>query len=176
MNYIIRRHFLPPDVDASVRALARHEELYSAATVTGDANWRSGRVAHIEGRPEARAVSEAVLQAVPPICDALGIDEFTPSYCEVQMSRYGNGDHFRQHNDNGSDDAASRVLSWVIYIDLVKPRPWSGGQLEIWPDTITIEDGMAIFFPSEKLHAILPVTASWEWESGRHTVNGWVRR
>ena len=180
MNYIIRRHFLPPDVDASVRALARHEELYVPATVFGDADWRSGHTAAIEGRPEAHAVIEVVLKAVPAVCYALGIDAFAPSRCEVQLSCYGNGGHFRAHNDSGtmetSPETVTRVLSYVIYMDLVKPRPWSGGQLEIFPDVIPIEDGMAIFFPSEKLHAILPVTASWEWESGRHTVNGWVRK
>ncbi len=186
MNYVIRRHFLPRDVDATVRALARNQALYGPATVTGDASWRSGRVAHIEGRPEARAVAEVVLRAVPAVSYALGIDAFAPSRCEVQMSCYGDGDQFRTHTDNGSPDTAERVLSWVIYLDLVTPRTWAGGELHIDYEPASeslqpkvlfgIEDGMAIFFPSWTLHAVLPVTAPDAWEARRHTVNGWVRK
>ncbi len=177
MNYVIRRHFLPPDVDASVRALACNEALYGPATVTGDASWRSGRVAHIEGRPDAHAVAETVLRAVPAVSYALGIDAFAPSRCEVQMSCYGDGDQFRAHTDSGSPDTTERVLSWVVYLDLVTPRLWREGQLQISFDALVdIEDGMAIFFPSWTLHAILPVTAPDAWEARRHTCNGWVRK
>lgn len=177
MNYVIRRHFLPPDVDAAVRALARNEALYGAATVTGDAAWRSGRVAHIEGRPEARAVAEVVLRAVPAVIYALGIDAFTPSRCEVQLSCYGDGGQFRAHTDNGSPDTAERVLSWVIYLDLVTPRLWSFGQLQISDHFLVgIEDGMVIFFPSSILHGVCQVAAPEAWEARRHTCNGWVRK
>jgi SM-20-related protein len=174
MTHIILRHFLPPETDAAVRALASNESLYGPATVTGDATWRSGRVAHIEGRPEARAVAEAVLRAVPGVCYALRVDEFAPSRCEVQMSCYGEGDKFRPHTDNGSPDAATRVLSWVIYLDLVTPRQW-WGVLKFGDEVIVPEDGMAIFFPSGEVHEVGDVMAPDEWAARRHTVNGWVR-
>ena len=176
MTHVILRNFLSPETSASVRALASDQSLYGAATVSGDASWRSGRVAHIEGRAEARAVAEAVLLAVPGVCYALRIDEFAPSRCEVQLSSYGNSEGFRQHTDNGSSDAAERVLSWVIYLDLVTPRMWQGGGLSIGDAVVRPEDGMAIFFPSEAMHAVMPVRAPDEWLARRHTCNGWVRR
>ena len=176
MTHVILRNFLSPETSASVRELAANESLYGAATVSGDASWRSGRVAHIEGRPEARAVAEAVLQAVPGVCYALRVDEFAPSRCEVQLSCYGGGDGFRDHTDNGSSDAAERVLSWVIYLDLITPRMWTGGGLSIDDTVVKPEDGMGIFFPSGTLHAVNPVRAPDEWLARRHTVNGWVRR
>ncbi len=196
MTHVILRNFLGPATSAAFRALARNEALFIPATVTGDASWRSGRVAHIEGRPEAHVVAEAVLKAVPTVCYALRIDAFAPSRCEVQLSSYGDGDLFRAHTDDGSPDAAARVLSWVIYLDLVKPRRWTGGKLSfpIWqhietggpgyatdmwiPNDVTPEDGDAIFFPSSTLHEVMPVSTLGDtsWEARRHTINGWVRR
>lgn len=181
MNYIIRRNFLDPALDAAIRIVMRMPSIYVPATVTGDASWRSGMVAHVEGRPEARAVAEAVLKAVPAVSYALRIDAFTPSRCEVQLSCYGDGDRFLSHTDNGSPDAADRVLSWVIYVDLVKPRRWTGGGLVLNDGTdaevvYAPEDGAAIFFPSTMLHQVMGVNAPDEWNTRRHTVNGWVRR
>ncbi len=189
MTHVILRKFLAPETDAMIRTLARDEALFIPATVTGDPSWRSGRVAHIEGFPSTRAVIEAVLKAVPKVCYLLRIDAFAPSRCEVQLSSYGDGDLFRAHTDDGSPDAAERVLSWVIYLDLITPRRWTGGELSFslgrsigtdgWDlDRITPEDGMAIFFPSSTLHEVLPVSTLGDtsWEARRHTVNGWVRR
>src|SRR5580765_2796005 len=180
MNYVAIRRFLPPDADAAVRALARDEARFVPATVTGDASWRAGRVAHVEGRPEARAVAEAVLRAVPFVAYQLRVDAFAPSRCEVQLSSYGDGDYFRAHADDGSPDTAARVLSWVIYLDLVKPRAWYGGNLCLADDVrFRPEDGTVIFFPSSMIHEVTPVAmdeGDGRWEARRFTVNGWVRR
>ena len=178
MTYVIRRNFFTAALAWRLRAMMLNEARYTPATVIGDAAWRAGRVAHIEGSPEAQTAAEEILRAVPAVCYALGIDAFAPSRCEVQLSRYGDGDYFRPHVDDGSPGTAARVLSWVVYLDLVKPREWTGGALRLIDyHFVDPEDGMVIFFPSSKYHEVLPVSVSGEtWEKGRHTINGWVRR
>jgi len=175
-TYVILRNFLDAETEAAVCAMARDEQIYGPATVVGDASWRSGRVAHIEGRTEAHAVTAAVLDVVPAVCATLQLETFAPSRCEVQLSCYGHGDGFRQHTDNGSSNAAERMLSWVIYLDLIHPRYWTGGALAFDDNVVTPEHNMAIFFPSGMMHAVQPVQAPNDWLARRHTVNGWLRK
>ncbi len=178
MTHVIRQKFLDPGTAAGIRALMWQAHLFTPATVTGDPSWRSGMTAHIEGRPEAEAVAKAMMRVVPAVCRELNIDIFVPSRCEVQLSSYGDGDKFQPHTDDGSPDAAERVLSWVIYMDLMLPRRWRGGELWLAPDFVfQPEDGDAIFFPSSALHEVRPVISfGTSWEARRHTVNGWLRK
>ena len=182
MNIVVKQNVFSPDLTNLLRPMLLQESLFVPATVTGDASWRSGRVAHINGTPQSAAVAAAILNVVPEVAAELGylVNPPTPTICEVQMSSYGGGDYFKTHNDNGTPDVTDRWLSWVHYIyPEPEPRLWMGGQLVIHDvaETITYEpaDGETVFFPSSILHEILPVAAPPGWANRRFTVNGWVK-
>lgn len=195
MNLIIRHNVFSPVLTEALRALLCREELFNTATVTGDASWRSGRVAHIEHLIEGRLAAEAILDAVMRLPDDENVglsvmtsfcipgyfDLFEPSRCEVQLSSYGDGDYFRQHNDSGTSDAADRKISWVSYLDPIPgSHLWTGGELHVRDGgnkiIYTPADGETVFFPSNALHEVQPVsTSSPRWEYRRFSINGWIR-
>lgn len=178
---IIRCNVFSPALTEALRALLLRRELFGPATVTGDALWRSGMVAHVEHLPEGRAAAEEIIKyfASTWIFYELKIPYFFPTRCEVQLSSYGDGDYFRTHTDNGTPDAAARRISWVAYLDAVPGlRPWFGGELvaETGRETVAVTpaDGETVFFPSAWLHEVRPVAAPPGWTSRRFSVNGWI--
>lgn len=180
MNVVVCRGIFTPVLTEALRDLLRREVLFEPATVTGDATWRAGRVAHVQHLLEGRLAGEAVLAAVPRVLEALGLAPFAPQTCEVQLSAYGDGEYFRCHTDDGTPDVAARRLSWVAYLDAVPGhRPWTEGRLivrdGIVAHVVTPADGETVFFPASALHEILPVVAPPEWPDRRFSVNGWVR-
>ena len=185
MNVVIRRNVFTPVLTDALRALLRREEMFGPATVTGDAAWRSARVAHVQHLLEGRLVCEAIGEVVGAVAAELGLDAPRPWRVEVQLSCYGNGDYFKLHNDSGTPDVATRWLSWVSYLD-VGPRTFTGGELHVHDyvspfggkgvAVVEPHDGETVFFPANALHEVMPVTAGPEWASRRFSVNGWVNK
>lgn len=89
----------------------------------------------------------------------------------VEVLRYGPGQHYKQHVDLGSGFATRKISVVVMLSD---PADYKGGDLEIItgspPDKMTKDQGTVVCFPSWTLHRVTPV------KSGvRRTVTGWVQ-
>lgn len=170
---IVEQNLFSPALADELRKHLRLRNMFSPATVTGDASWRVGRVYHIQELFVGKLVAERVLAYAH---DALRLDATT---CEVQLSSYGDGEYFRAHSDSGTPDVAHRRLSWVSYLNAWPgPNPFSGGELILYEDHATTTyapaDGETVFFPSELLHEVTTVAAPPGWENRRFTVNGWL--
>jgi Rps23 Pro-64 3,4-dihydroxylase Tpa1-like proline 4-hydroxylase len=137
--------------------------------------------------------SELMIQLVrkitPQIITHLNINNFAIGQIESQMTAHNHGNYYKLHNDNGSPDSATRVLTYVYYY-YREPKPFTGGELVIYDSKI--ENGYSvaaesrkviqptnntiIFFPSHCMHEVLPVSCPSEYfADSRFTINGWVR-
>ena len=145
--------------------------------------------------PELEHRVRAELDAVlPDVFAALGHARFTPAKVELMLTAHGDGAFFKVHSDNGTDETAGRVLTFVIYFLLREPRGFDGGVLRVYqtdvdaegrtpqhrPDVfrdLAPEDNMVVFFDSRLSHEVLPVRVpSGAYEDGRFTLNGWLHR
>lgn len=121
---------------------------------------------------------------LPPSC----VDDITG--VEAQLTLHNHGNYYRVHNDNGSEETASRFLTFVYYF-YQEPKGFSGGELRLYNQTIApvgrvkpggyidIEprNNSIVFFRSELMHEVLPVRCpSLAFTDSRFTVNGWVRQ
>lgn len=89
MNVVVCRGIFTPVLVGALRDLLQREAIFEPATVTGDASWRSARVAHVQHLLEGRLAAEAVLVTVPRVIDELGLPPFEPQACEVQQRTAG---------------------------------------------------------------------------------------
>ena len=79
----------------------------------------------------------------------------------VQILRYEVGGHFqRWHTDGGLDRKDSRLIS--VSVELSEAGDYEGGLLEVAPDLVgrrrELPRGGAMFFRSQALHHVTPVT------------------
>lgn len=98
--------------------------------------------------------------------DHLGVGALAPVTEDVQVVRYGVGDHFQTwHSDAGTDRHGQRVLS--VSVELSASDDHAGGDLEIAPGTVgltrMLPKGGARVFRSQALHRVTPVTAGVRW-------------
>ncbi len=128
------------------------------------------------------------VQAVLPIVfEALKLTPFPVSQVEIQLTAHNDGNYYKIHNDSGSNDAATRIVSYVYYFNR-EPKGFSGGALRLYDwnfeqgddinshTTIEPENNSIVFFPSHYLHEVLPVVcASRQFADSRFTLNGWIR-
>jgi PKHD-type hydroxylase len=93
------------------------------------------------------------------------LDDFAES---AQIARYGAEGlgHFDWHSDIGAGALAAR-RKLTIVVQLSDPADYTGGQLELQPDShVRLADrtqGTATIFPSFVLHRVTPVTAGTRW-------------
>ena len=130
-----------------------------------------------------------IRKIMPQIIKHLDINNFAIGQVETQMTAHSDGNYYKIHNDNGSPDSATRVLTYVYYYHR-EPKPFTGGELVIYDSKI--ENGYSIaatshkiiqptsntivFFPSHCMHEVLPVSCpSQYFADSRFTINGWVR-
>ena len=130
-----------------------------------------------------------VREITPQIITHLGINNFAIGQVESQMTAHNHGNYYKIHNDSGSPDSASRVLTYVYYYNR-EPKAFTGGELVIYDSKI--ENGYSVgakshkiiqptnntivFFPSYCMHEVLPVSCPTEYfADSRFTINGWVR-
>ena len=127
---------------------------------------------------------------LPDIFKKLEIQSFTVSQIESQLTCHNDGNYYKVHNDNGTEDTNTREVSYVYYF-YREPKAFSGGELAIYDTKIknnyyvnadsfkTVEprNNSIVFFLSRYMHEILPVSCpSKAFADSRFTINGWVRR
>jgi len=181
--YLAQQEFLTPAQAKLLRefCFGRRRQFVPSTVSTGDATYRRSEVLFDLG-DWAELIREKVAALIPAVLPALGIPPFEVGMIEAQITVTGDGGYFRRHNDNGSPDTASRVLSYVYYFHRL-PRGFNGGELQVFDgfgvarQEIDPTSNTIVFFPSAALHAVhLVQVPSGEFEDGRFTLNGWVRR
>jgi len=156
---------------------------------TLDYEHRRSRVLMDIGEHQA-VVLNRIQAYLPRVLQKMGREVFPVTRVEAQITASNDGDFFRNHNDNGQDEIASRELTFVYFFHR-EPKAFQGGELRIYDSkwengeyvstgnyqTIVPEQNQVVFFPSSLLHEITPVECpSLAFADSRFTVNGWFHR
>ncbi|WAL58088.1 2OG-Fe(II) oxygenase [Thermocoleostomius sinensis] len=190
-QYIQFENFLTPEEHQRLLnyTIQHKAEFVSTQTSTKAANYRESLVLYVF--PEfANLISQRVQQVFPELVSKLGLKPFQISQIEAQLTAHNHGNFYKIHNDNGSQETATRELTYVYYF-YREPKAFSGGELVIYDskvennfyvraDTSKIVQPLnnsIVFFLSRYLHEVLPVDCpSQQFADSRFTINGWIRR
>lgn len=194
---VLDEFLAPAELEELTRFTLEHEadftssEVVSPNTDGGIVNYEHRRsrvlmnLAHHQDRMLAR-----IRAVLPQVLETFGMEEFSISEVEAQITASNDGDFFHFHSDNGSERVASRNLTFVYFFHR-EPRRFEGGELRIHDarleegnyvsqgsyQTIAPRQNQIVFFPCELLHEITPVEcASQHFADSRFTLNGWLRR
>jgi Rps23 Pro-64 3,4-dihydroxylase Tpa1-like proline 4-hydroxylase len=192
----LEEFFAPAEVEA-LREYAMQRELqFVASEVVGgdqegrqDDDFRRSRVLYDVANAYP-LVSERVMQYLPYVVDRLELVPFDVREIELQITASNDGEWFKPHRDSGHGPVATRELTFVYYCHR-EPRGFSGGELRVFrmfedgddpaargrAQTITPQQNSVVFFPSNVLHEVMPVSCpSRRFSDSRLTYNGWLHR
>jgi Rps23 Pro-64 3,4-dihydroxylase Tpa1-like proline 4-hydroxylase len=197
-DYVILDEFLASEeLQELMRHTLTHENEFRLSEVispgvTGsviDAEYRRSRVLMDLGRP-AEVILGRIHSALPRVLEKLGVEPFSITRVESQITASNHGDFFRHHSDNAEEEIATRQLTYVYFFHR-EPKAFEGGELRLhnayrenggWvrtgtPKSVVPEQNQIVFFPSAVLHEITPVVCpSQAFADSRFTVNGWLHR
>ncbi len=132
---------------------------------------------------------EKISSDLSDICSYITIEPFLPSLREIQLTRHGNNEFFKIHQDSGDKpNIRTRTLTFVYYFHTI-PRAFSGGEILLF-DTDTKEDkcgkhftkltpanNSIVFFSSNYFHQVTPVYLKNDiFENGRFAIHGWLHK
>lgn len=145
-------------------------------------DWRKSTVIYDDQLVDvATKLEREIRLRLPEVMAALQIPAFEIGSFEIQLTSHNDGEYYKWHTDSGSPDTAARVITFVYYLHSL-PRKFRGGELLIHlPDqqhvTIEPENDSMVFFRSRTKHEVKEVICeSQQFEDGRFTFNGWIRR
>jgi SM-20-related protein len=97
---------------------------------------------------------------------------------QAVISRYGDCDFYKKHQETHRDQITYRLVTLVYYINRV-PEPFTGGSLTFWHGNerlrIDPKHNRAVVFPSFTIHEVESVRlSSDQWEDGRFSINYWL--
>jgi hypothetical protein len=117
-----------------------------------------------------------------------GFDAVPMGRTQMEVTASGDGDFFRTHCDDGSDEHFSRLLTFVYYMHR-RPKPFTGGALHVFDSSnadgqgyrqaataVVVEpaDNRLVMFPSDRYHEVTRVDCPGNaFADRRFTVNGW---
>jgi Rps23 Pro-64 3,4-dihydroxylase Tpa1-like proline 4-hydroxylase len=194
---VLDEFLAPQELDQLIRFTLEHEADFTASEVIspsadgGVVNYEHRRSRVLMDLAEHQdLVLDRIKAVLPRVLQTLGMEEFSISGVEFQVTASNDGDFFNFHSDNGSDRVASRHLTFVYFFHR-EPRQFEGGELRIHDasldngayvsagsyQTIVPNQNQIVFFPCELLHEITPVTCpSGLFADSRFTLNGWLRQ
>lgn len=169
--------------------LQRRSDFVPTTTSTKAENYRRSLVLH--SFPKFRElIVNRIKEIFPDVLNKLNIPIFSIAEIESQLTAHNDQNFYKVHNDNGSPNTATRVLTYVYYF-YREPKAFTEGKLIIYDSQIqgkhyvkattfkTIEptNNSIVFFLSRYMHEVLPVTCpSQDFADSRFTINGWIRR
>lgn len=133
---------------------------------------------------------DRIQTVLPQVLQKLGMEEFSITGVEAQITASNDRDFFHFHSDNASERVSSRYLTFVYFFHR-EPRGFEGGDLRIHDarleqgayasegtfQTIVPQQNQIVFFPCQLMHEITPVMCSSQlFADSRFTLNGWLRR
>jgi Rps23 Pro-64 3,4-dihydroxylase Tpa1-like proline 4-hydroxylase len=191
-NYFQIDNFLTPEEQSKLLAcvLEQKSTFIPATTTTGELNSRQALVLYSYSFPEFSNLIETKIQTFfPDILSKLDLPSFSIGNIDSQLTAHNDGDYFKIHNDNGSSETNTRVLTYVYYFNQ-EPKAFSGGELQIYDSKIENnyyvasdsfqkiepQNNRIVFFLSRHFHEVLPVKCpSQDFADSRFTINGWIR-
>lgn len=186
----VRNDFLPPEQLRRVYAYALQNasRFVETSTSSRDRGYRQSEV--LFDFPDiAEDIRARIRAMLPEVQAALGCAPLS-STIEAQMTAHNDGNYYKVHNDNGSEDTARRELTFVYYFH-GQPKRFTGGELRVFDSVIrerryvaaessqlvTPDDNRIVFFLSRYLHEVQEIRCpSHRFEDGRFTINGWVHK
>jgi Rps23 Pro-64 3,4-dihydroxylase Tpa1-like proline 4-hydroxylase len=194
---VLDEFLAPQELDHLMRFTLEHQANFTASEVIspsadgGAVNYEHRRSRVLMDLAEHQDLVLARIKAVlPQVLQTLGMEEFSISGVEFQVTASNDGDFFHFHSDNGSERVALRHLTFVYFFHR-EPRQFEGGELRIHDaglengayvsagtyQTIVPNQNQIVFFPCELLHEITAVTCpSGLFADSRFTLNGWLRQ
>jgi hypothetical protein len=131
---------------------------------------------------------DRIKSVLPQVLPKLGIEEFSVTQVEAQITASNDGDFFHAHCDDGDARVAQRRLTFVYFFHR-EPRRFEGGELRIYGpgvegdhdtgtyQSIVPQQNQIVFFPCSALHEITPVECpSKLFADSRFTLNGWLHK
>jgi hypothetical protein len=97
---------------------------------------------------------------------------------EAVISRYGNGEFYKKHQDTRRDHITYRLVTLVYYVNRI-PQQFTGESLRLWHNDVSLtvdsKHNRAVVFPSFTFHEVDKVCMSSEvWDAGRFSLNYWM--
>jgi hypothetical protein len=194
---VLDEFLAPEELEDLMRFAVAHESDFSASEVVSPS--ADGGIVNYEHRRSQvlmdlghhhDPILTRIHAVLPQVLDKLGMETFSITDVEVQITASNDGDFFHFHSDNGSGRVASRHLTFVYFFHR-EPRQFEGGELRIHDarledgtyvsqgslHTVVPQQNQIVFFPCELLHEISRVNcASQQFADSRFTLNGWLRR
>lgn len=192
-NYIQIENFLPQASQQQLLdyAITSRNDYVETGPATNNQFYRDYRDSLVIYYPQhTEMLLPRLNEVLPPVLQHLGLPAFEIAQIEAQLTAHNDGNYYKIHNDNSSDDTRTRQLTYVYYF-YREPKAFSGGELAIYGPSCNSGQGWTgahyelveprnnsiVFFPSDYLHEVLPVKcASREFANSRFTLNGWIRR
>ena len=200
-NVFVKHDFLPKrELHALRKYVLDHEGDFTPSTVVShegpdsasDPSYRKSLVLYNLGEYTS-VIQDRLLNLLPNVLTAFNREAFPISNVDIQVTASNDGDFFKVHQDNSSEDPVDihrREISFVYYFH-TEPKSFTGGQLKLYnsengevqaakkktAQTITPRQNALVLFPSSYDHEVLPVRCpSRKFVSSRFTVNGWIIR
>jgi Rps23 Pro-64 3,4-dihydroxylase Tpa1-like proline 4-hydroxylase len=191
-NYVQIENFLTSQEnrEALKIALKQSSKFVDSKTTTQAVNYRKSSILYATLFPSFYELLRKKLMAtIPDVLTKLNFSPFTVSQIEMQLTAHNDGCFYKIHNDSGSPETDTRVISYVYYFHK-QPKNFSGGNLRLyateWNNSYVLNErefidiephnNSIVFFDSRCKHEILPVSCpSRRFEDGRFTLNGWFR-
>jgi predicted 2-oxoglutarate/Fe(II)-dependent dioxygenase YbiX len=100
------------------------------------------------------------------------------TWWEAVVSRYGDGNFYKKHQDTRRDHITYRLVTMVYYVNKL-PQKFTGGALVLWRDgeclRIEPKHNRAVVFPSFTFHEVEVVKMQQgNWEEARFSINYWM--
>src|SRR5690606_2563015 len=96
-------------------------------------DWRKSSVVYEPALREFAAyIQTEIGRRLAHAIRTLGIAPFAVGNVELQLTSHHDGEYYHWHVDNGTRETQARQLTFVYYFRRV-PRPFSGGELVIYP-------------------------------------------
>ncbi|MGD1849461.1 MAG: 2OG-Fe(II) oxygenase [Cyanophyceae cyanobacterium] len=172
-------------------AFDNKEKFVGSSTTTNADDYRRSSILYATHYTDFyHLLRKRLLKMMPTIMGQLDSDPFLVSQVEMQMTAHNDGCFYKIHNDSGSPETATRVLTYVYYF-YQKPKAYSGGALRIYetdlhgPATepsekfndVIPDNNTMVLFDSRIKHEVREVACpSRKFENSRFTLNGWLRR
>jgi Rps23 Pro-64 3,4-dihydroxylase Tpa1-like proline 4-hydroxylase len=191
-NYVQIENFLKPQEhkEALKIAFKQPDKFVGSKTTTQASNYRKSSILYATLFPDFyELLRKKLIATIPSVLTQLNLSPFTVSQVEMQLTAHNDGCFYKIHNDSGSPETNTRIITYVYYF-YREPKNFSGGNLRLY--TTEWQNGYAlnerefidiqphnnsiVFFDSRCKHEVMPVSCpSQRFEDGRFTLNGWFR-
>lgn len=187
-NVFVKRDFLTKrELHALTKYVMEHEPDFTPSTVIPhegeessslDVSYRRSLVLYDLGDYRS-VIHDRLLALLPDVLAAFKRDTFPIAHLDIQLTASNDGDFFKVHQDNSSEEINHREISFVYYFHS-EPKAFTGGQLKLYDSqaaaqTVTPRQNTVVLFQSFIDHEVLPVRCpSRKFVNSRFTVNGWI--